>query len=195
MKKELYELLFHAFEPLRIEYLRRVELQVAQTIARIRIESNESLERYKARHILRPMPSFEKPCETIEGEIKRAQYVAFIVALRENETMLYNERIAAFPIRLKEKEIKVTKELFDTAKKHFAGSITKLTERIEKECLCFETIQVIAPQMSERMDCVISDGVKHIQCQVIRAWGDVQRPHFRLLTKAIKLNNILATIL
>jgi ribosome-binding ATPase YchF (GTP1/OBG family) len=71
----------------------------------------------------------------------------------------------------------------ESAKKHYANSIVKLAQRIEKKDLNQDKLELTTSYMDLNISTTITDGEKKVRAYTIIACGEIQKPHYRYLVK------------
>ena len=69
------------------------------------------------------------------------------------------------------------------AKKHYANSIVKLAQRIEKKDLNQDKLELSTSYIDLNICTTITDGEKEVRAYTIIACGEIQKPHYRYLVK------------
>jgi ribosome-binding ATPase YchF (GTP1/OBG family) len=69
------------------------------------------------------------------------------------------------------------------AEKHYANSIVKLAQRIEKKGLNQDNLELSTSYMDLNISTTITDGEKKVRAYTIIACGEIQKPHYRYLIK------------
>ena len=188
MANQLHILLSTFLEPQRVEFMAIAAKRIATNAEKIRQDA--IMARLNRIHLLK---------DAINARNNDVEKVKNSKAWHGDASLIasYTRLISEFQTELNDKEVnglgEIEKRVTDYESKtirsyanHFDNAIIKLVARIQKEGLNIEKTTIIKPDVDIDVTGFVTDGQIHIKCTTIQAWGDVQRLHYRFLTKRVK---------